>query len=237
MLRWTFSLSCLFLAALCLVEGTKTTSSSPNKVFSKDYVQKFLANSDLPPIELDMQLDFEITPTNVASSSSRNRSARQAAKPKPKKKVPVKAKQPPKAAPPSTTRQVAKKNSHSISRDIAEIRRRIEAALGSIFEHKYSAILWASLLIVWAPLLIIFVVNQSMGKEAFIDVLVRVLPEGFPARYIEMVIEDALWVGIFGVSIVATLGTFLVEMATLAIDIGKTLSQDSRSKRSRKLRK
>ena len=239
MLRWTFSLSCLFLAALCRAEGTKT-SSSPNKVFSKDYVQKFLANSDLPPIELDMQLDFEITPTTVASSSSsssRNRSARQAAKPKPKKKVPVKAKQPSKAAPPSTTRQVAKKNSHSISRDIAEIRRRIEAALGSIFEHKYSAILWASLLIVWAPLLIIFVVNQSMGKEAFIDVLVRVLPEGFPARYIEMVIEDALWVGIFGVSIVATLGTFLVEMATLAIDIGKTLSQDPRSKRSRKLRK
>ena len=234
MLRWIIALSCLVLAALGLVEGTET--SRPNKVFSKDYVQRFLADADLPPIELDMQLDFEIAPTIGASSRS-NRSARQAAKPKPKKKVPVKANKPPKIVPPTTTRQVAKKKSHSLSRDIAELRRRIQSASGSIFEHKYAGILWASLLIVWAPLLIIFIVNRFMGKEAFIDVLVRVLPEGFPARYIEMVIEDALWVGIFGVVIIATLGTFLVEMATLGVDIGKTLSQDSRSKRSRKLRK
>lgn len=175
-----------------------------------------------------MQLDFEIAPTTGATGSGKRRNTREAAKPKRKNVTKNYSKLV--VSPTTKSPPFSKKTSRNFHGDFAEVRRRIKTASESIFEHKYAGILWASLLIVWAPLLSIFIVNRWMGKEAFIDFLVRVLPEGFPARYIEMVIEDALWVGIFGVSIVATLGTFLVEMATLGIDIGRTLSQDSRLK-------
>ena len=245
-MRFECSLCCCLVLAVvvCMVDGVKTTTSSsssssaPSKALAKDYVQKFLADSYLPPIEVDMQLDFEIAPApGNTGSNNKKRSARQASKPmpkpKPKKKVDKKATKLVVPLSSMATRQISKKKkkSRTVSQEFVEIQRRIHTACQSIFEHKYAGILWASLFIVWVPLLLIFLVNKWIGKEAFIDILVQVLPEGFPARYIEMVIEDALWVGIFGVSIVATLGTFLVEMASLGIDIVRTLSQDSRRKK------
>jgi len=78
---------------------------------------------------------------------------------------------------------------------------------------------------VWVPLLVILAINEVMGKDAFVEVLVRMLPDDFPPRFIELVIEDMLWVGIFGVTLVATAGAFSLEMMTLVNDICKTLVQ------------
>jgi hypothetical protein len=86
---------------------------------------------------------------------------------------------------------------------------------------------WAALLFVWTPLAIILFCNMLFGKEFLIDILVSILPEQVPARHIEMAIEDGLWVGLFAVCFAATLGAFLVESTTLAIDVVKSILQDS----------
>ena len=73
--------------------------------------------------------------------------------------------------------------------------------------------------------MIIAAANKIMGKEFLIEILVRILPESLPARYIEMAIEDGLWLGIFGVCVVATVGTTLVEAASLIADFFRGVTQ------------
>lgn len=72
-----------------------------------------------------------------------------------------------------------------------------------------------------------------MGKEFLIEIIVRVFPFA-PAPWIEMAIEDGLWVGIFGVCVVATVGTAMIEATTLVSDFVSGLVEAKKNKANMK---
>lgn len=218
----------LLLLLLQFTDAKATTTSSitakrTNSVLSKEYIKKFLEEKDLPPIEVDMQFDFEILPTRtkswwrpfVPTQWTANK----------KQKSPVRTHSPPRNRTIISTKKRNGSRELNIQDICKDIQNHIGKAKNHILAHKYATVVWASLLMVWVPLLVILAINEVMGKDAFVEVLVRMLPDDFPPRFIELVIEDMLWVGIFGVTLVATAGAFSLEMMTLVNDICKTLVQ------------
>jgi hypothetical protein len=117
---------------------------------------------------------------------------------------------------------------------MSDIQQRMSAANKRVSEHKYATVVWATLLFVWAPLLLIWAANKFMGKEFLIEIIVRLFPFA-PATWIEMAIEDGLWVGIFGLCVVATVGTSLIEVSTLIMDFFRGWAQAQKDKQDQKL--
>jgi hypothetical protein len=185
MLRYPLLLSLCGLAAALKSPMGVTPVLAVTKAQKKDSKG---AVFDMPPIEVGLQIDFEVSL-------------------EPEKGKPVWED---KALPHPSRKLLVK-----------------EAASSSIANHKYATLVWAALLFVWTPLAIVLFCYTLFGKEFLIDILVTILPEQVPARHIEMVIEDGLWVGIFAACFAAAIGAFLVESTTLAIDVVKGILPDS----------
>lgn len=185
----------------------------------------------IPTVALDLQVDLQL---------SRNPSAPKPPKPmkpKKKKKVAVTKKVPPpkeklknlpkeaqKNDPPNAVAVVsppqppAPKVEEAKPKAPFSKRKSPQPSLAKrIAEHKYLSVVWATLAFVWTPLLIILLVHTFLGKEPFIALLVKLLPEDSPTEYIERAVDDSLWVRVTGVAGIATIGTLVVEMLRLAI--------------------
>lgn len=187
-------------------------------------IQKVLTDMELPPLELDVQLDFDITWTPSS--------------PKPKKeKVPPVDKKATKQVKVKATATELKKKGEAIGKENSKkalaavgslpkpdimsltprLKSKLQKAAELVAEHKYSTVVWAAVGIVWIPLFAVWLVNLIWGKECIIDILVRILPSDVSADFIERTVEDALWTGIYGIAIIATIGLVIVEMGSLII--------------------
>lgn len=188
--------------------------------------------SSLPTVALDLEVELEL---------SRTPSAPKTPEPiKQKKKKVVAKKVPPPPPPKETTKDVTvaplvvkskeiKPKEPSFSLD--KLRKQMGYAGKRVADHRYASVAWATLVIVWAPLLVILIINKFMGKEGFIELLVRILPDDVPASYIEKAVEDTVWIGIVGLTGVLTVGMLMVEMTRLAMSIATSTEANATTKR------
>jgi hypothetical protein len=175
-------------------------------------LQKILTDMEVPPMEVGIQLDFDIVFTS---------------------RKPRKRKNDVKKSSVHTLKSISNKFKAAIpdKASVYSIFPRLQAKADLIAEHKYLTVVRATIGIVWIPLFLIWAVNKLCGKEFIIGILVWVLPSSVPASYIEIAVEDALWAGVFGVMLVATVGIFLVETGSLIVDVLSAL-EDGDQQRS-----